>query len=169
MAPGNTVPVGRQLVEDALYLFCQAWDVDARGRPQNVEVNREVVVHHTVTHTDDLPPRHLPIPAGELRRQPERCLADHLYEMGEHDLHILVGVVPLPAAPHPGRDLLRRVQDVRQPLPRPAAQTAVQTGTASASTRSRIRSFSPPSVATCVNTPSRSSTASAKAAMSKYP
>ena len=62
----------------------------------------------------------------------------------------------------PDGDLLRGLEDVGQPL-----VVTPHRATASRSTRSRIRSFSPPGVATWVITPSSSSTPKANPAMSK--
>ena len=94
--------------------------------------------------------------------QPGGGLPDHLDQVHQHDLRVLVGVERRPAFRDPDGDLLGGFEDVGQSL-----VVTPHRATASRSTRSRIRSFSPPGVATWVITPSSSSTPRANPAMSK--
>jgi hypothetical protein len=93
---------------------------------------------------------------------PSDGLPDHLDQVDQDDLGILVGVERGPALGGPDGDLLGGFNDVGQSL-----VVTPHRATASRSTRSRIRSFSPPGVATWVITPSSSSTPRANPAMSK--
>jgi hypothetical protein len=89
-------------------------------------------------------------------------LPDHLDQVHQHDLGVLVGVERHPALGGANGDPVSGLEDVGQPF-----VVTPHRATASRSTRSRIRSFSPPGVATWVITPSSSSTPRANPAMSK--
>src|ERR1700680_1121226 len=84
---------------------------------------------------------------------PAAASPDHLDQVHQHDLRVLAAVERRPAFSGPDGDLLSGFEDVGQPL-----VVTPHRATASRSTRSRIRSFSPPGVATWVITPRLSST-----------
>lgn len=58
-----------QARENYLNLCGEPWNMDTRGNPENIEINREIVMHHPVSHPDYSSPRDPRMPAGR-RGQP---------------------------------------------------------------------------------------------------
>jgi hypothetical protein len=140
----------------------QLWGVDRDDGPQHFEVHLEVAVHHTISGRDDLPPRDVRVPRSHLIGPVTSGLANDLDQVDESELEIFFLFERLIPAFPPRDDLLGGLEDVEQPL-----AIAPQTATASALTRFLMRGFTPASVATCVNTPSKFSTSRANLAISK--
>lgn len=119
-------------------------------------------MHDPVAHADYLAPRQERITVGQLAGDPRRSLAEHLDQVGQNDLQVLVTIETLSTPSHSNTDLVGGLEGVGKAFP-----IVPHTATASVRIRSRILNFSPPTVATWVNTPRSSSTASANPAMSK--
>lgn len=106
----------------------------------------------------------IPQLGGEPGRNPSDGLADHLNPADHGALHVHVPVETLPTELHGTSDQIRGLDGVAHPF-----VVGPHTGTASASTLSRTRSFNPATVTTWVNTPRRSWTSKAKAPNANSP